>query len=66
MVRPVSVAKGRLPPALGLLNLHTNCPGCIRVGDLISLRNPETSPGTNLRDHTGQALAFVYYEGKRR
>ena len=42
------VAKGRLPAAFGLLNLHTNRPGCIRVGDLIPLRNPETSPSTNL------------------
>jgi hypothetical protein len=44
----VPVAKGRLPAAFGLLNLHTNCPGYIRVGDLIPLRNPETSPSTNL------------------
>jgi hypothetical protein len=46
--RPVPIAKGRLRAPFGLQNLHTNCPGCIRVGDLIPLRNPETSPSTNL------------------
>jgi hypothetical protein len=37
----LSVAKGRLPAAFGQLDLHTNCPGCIRVGDLIPLRKKE-------------------------
>ena len=40
-VRPVPTAKGRLPAAFGQLDLHTNCPGCIRVGDLIPLRKKE-------------------------
>ena len=39
--RPVPTAKGRFRARFGLLNLHTNCPGCIRVGDLIPLRKKE-------------------------
>jgi hypothetical protein len=39
--RPVQIAQSRLPAPFGLLNLHTNCPGCIRVGDLIPLRKKE-------------------------
>ena len=39
--RLVPTAKGRFRARFGLLNLHTNCPGCIRVGDLIPLRKKE-------------------------
>ena len=36
----LSRPKGRFRARFGLLN-HTNCPGCIRVGDLIPLRKKE-------------------------
>jgi hypothetical protein len=44
----VTVAN-RLPAAFALLNLHTDLAQAVfALGDLIPLRNPETSPSTNL------------------
>src|SRR5260370_30403639 len=58
-VRPVPTAKGRLPAAFGQLNLHTNCPGCIRVGDLIPLRKKEEGAMKALALLTAAAVAHL-------